>query len=75
MFAEQFEVVRLLPPEKGVFQYRVRSIRDGHERAVFESELVGKPPERRGRSGHRRDARLAETPGLFGELFVILGNV
>ncbi|HEV2549586.1 MAG TPA: hypothetical protein VGU20_19880 [Stellaceae bacterium] len=40
VFAEQFEVVRLLPPEKGVFQYRIKSTRDGHERVVFENELA-----------------------------------
>ena len=37
---EQFEVVRLLPPEKGVFQYRIRSTRDGHERVALEGELT-----------------------------------
>lgn len=40
VFAERFEVVRLLPAEKGVFQYRIRSTRDGHERVVIESELT-----------------------------------
>jgi hypothetical protein len=40
VFAEQFEVVKLLPSEMGVFQYRVRSARDGHERVVLESELT-----------------------------------
>ena len=40
VFAEQFEVVRLLPPEKGVFQYRIRSTMDGLERVVLESELA-----------------------------------
>ena len=39
VFAEQFEVVRLLPFAVGGFQYRIRSTRDGHERVVFESEL------------------------------------
>jgi hypothetical protein len=39
VFAEQFEVVRLLPPANGDFQYRIRSTRDGHERIVVESEL------------------------------------
>jgi hypothetical protein len=39
VFAEQFEVVRLLPPANADFQYRVKSTRDGHERVVFESEL------------------------------------
>jgi hypothetical protein len=39
VFAEQFEVVRLLPPANADFQYRVKSTRDGHERVVVESEL------------------------------------
>ena len=39
VLAEQFEVVRLLPPANGDFQYRIRSTRDGHERVVVESEL------------------------------------
>jgi hypothetical protein len=38
VFAERFEVVRLLPHESN-FQYRIKSTRDGHERVVFESEL------------------------------------
>ena len=33
VFAEQFEVVRLLPPANADFQYRVKSTRDGHERS------------------------------------------
>lgn len=40
VFAEQFEVVRLLPQENSDFQYRIKSTRDGHERVVFESELA-----------------------------------
>ena len=39
VFAEQFEVVRLLPSADGDFQYRISSTRDGHERVAFESEL------------------------------------
>ena len=39
VFAEQFEVVRLLPHENGNFHCRIKSTRDGHERVVFESEL------------------------------------
>ena len=42
LWAEPFEVVRLLPHDNGDFQYRIKSTRDGHERVVFESELVGK---------------------------------
>ena len=36
---ETFKVVRLLPEEGGVFQYRVKSTADGHERVVLETEL------------------------------------
>ena len=39
VWAESFEIVRLLPHQDGEPQYRVRSTRDGHERVVFESEL------------------------------------
>jgi hypothetical protein len=39
VWAEPFEVVRLLPHEKGHFQYRIKSTRDGHERVAVESEL------------------------------------
>jgi hypothetical protein len=39
VFAEQFEIMRLLPFAGGDFQYRIRSTRDGHERVVFESDL------------------------------------
>ena len=34
-----FQIVRLLPNERGGNQYRIRSIADGHERVVVESEL------------------------------------
>lgn len=34
-----FEVVRLLPTERGNNQYRIRSVADGHERVVMESEI------------------------------------
>jgi hypothetical protein len=40
VWAEAFEVARLLPRENSDFQYRVKSTRDGHERVVFESELA-----------------------------------
>ncbi len=30
-----FTVVRPLPEERGVWQYRIKSITDGHERVVF----------------------------------------
>jgi hypothetical protein len=35
----RFEVVRLLPQEHGVNQYRLKSILDGHERVAAEGEL------------------------------------
>jgi hypothetical protein len=40
VWAEPFEVVRLLPRENGAFQYRIESTRDSHERVVFEGELA-----------------------------------
>jgi len=40
VFAEPFEVVRLLPPANGDFEYRIKSTRDGHERVALESELL-----------------------------------
>ena len=41
VWAERFEVVRLLPPANADFQYLVKSTRDGHERVVLEGELTG----------------------------------
>jgi hypothetical protein len=35
-----FTVVRLLPEERGIHQYRIKSTMDGHERVVMESELM-----------------------------------
>jgi hypothetical protein len=35
----RFEIVRLLPSERGMYQYRIRSLEDGHERVALESEL------------------------------------
>ncbi len=40
---ETFEVVRVLPEEHGVFQYRIKSTADGHERVVLETELAYRP--------------------------------
>lgn len=37
---DTFEIVRLLPAERGNPQYRIRSLRDGHERMVTESDLA-----------------------------------
>jgi hypothetical protein len=34
-----FEVVRILPAERGNNQYRIRSVTDGHERVVIEGEI------------------------------------
>lgn len=34
-----FQIVRLLPAEQGINHYRIKSISDGHERVVTESEL------------------------------------
>jgi len=35
-----FRIVRRLPSDNGVAQYRVQSVTDGHERVVSESELA-----------------------------------
>ena len=35
-----FKVVRVMPSERGVRQYRVKSVTDGHERMVTEAELA-----------------------------------
>jgi hypothetical protein len=35
----RFEVVRLMPEEHGTNQYRIKSVADGHERVVQETEL------------------------------------
>jgi hypothetical protein len=35
----KFEIVRVLPAERGINQYRLKSILDGHERVALESEL------------------------------------
>lgn len=35
-----FTIVRVMPSERGVQQYRVKSAMDGHERMVLENELV-----------------------------------
>ena len=37
---ETFEVVRVLPEEHGVYQYRIKSTAVGHERVVLENELT-----------------------------------
>lgn len=35
----QFEIIRALPIEHGILQYRVKSLIDGHQRVVMESDL------------------------------------
>lgn len=35
----QFEIVRAMPIEHGILQYRIKSLKDGHQRVVMESEL------------------------------------
>ena len=35
-----FKVILVLPEERGVWQYRVKSVADGHERVVLESDLT-----------------------------------
>jgi len=35
-----FQVVRLMPSERGVNQYRLKSVADGHERMAMENELA-----------------------------------
>jgi hypothetical protein len=35
-----FKIVRLLPEEASVFQYRIKSKSDGHERIVREDQLT-----------------------------------
>jgi hypothetical protein len=36
----RFEIVRMLPIERGIVQYRIKSLADGHERVVGEGELA-----------------------------------
>jgi hypothetical protein len=35
----QFEIIRTLPIEHGIAQYRIKSLKDGHQRVVTESDL------------------------------------
>jgi hypothetical protein len=35
----QFEIVRTLPIEHGILQYRIKSLKDGHQRVAMESDL------------------------------------
>ncbi len=34
-----FKIVRVMPSEHGIRQYRIKSVMDGHERMVMESDL------------------------------------
>jgi hypothetical protein len=36
----RFRILRLLPTENGVNQYRLKAVVDGHERVAMESELT-----------------------------------
>jgi hypothetical protein len=38
--AGRFEIVRTLPTEHGILQYRIKSLLDGHERVVTEGEIA-----------------------------------
>jgi hypothetical protein len=35
-----FAIVSALPEERGLFQYRIKSLTDGHERVAMETELL-----------------------------------
>jgi hypothetical protein len=35
----RFEIVRALPIEHGIAQYRIKSLKDGHQRVAMESDL------------------------------------
>jgi len=35
-----FKIVRVMPSERGIQQYRIKSVMDGHERMVMESDLA-----------------------------------
>jgi hypothetical protein len=42
--AGRYEIVRHMPPAgSGENQYRIKSLRDGHERVVKESDLTASP--------------------------------
>jgi len=36
----RFEIVRALPIEHGIAQYRIKSLKDGHQRVAMESDLA-----------------------------------
>jgi hypothetical protein len=35
----KFEIVRVMPSERGMNQYRLKALLDGHERVALENEL------------------------------------
>jgi hypothetical protein len=35
-----FKIVRVMPSERGIQQYRIKSVTDGHERVATESDLA-----------------------------------
>jgi hypothetical protein len=35
-----FKIVRVMPSERGIRQYRIKSVTDGHERVAMESDLT-----------------------------------
>jgi hypothetical protein len=35
-----FKIVRVMPSERGILQYRIKSVMDGHERVVMEGDLA-----------------------------------
>ena len=35
-----FKIVRVMPSERGIQQYRIKSVMDGHERMVMEGDLA-----------------------------------
>jgi len=35
-----FKIVRVMPSERGILQYRIKSAMDGHERVVMEGDLA-----------------------------------
>jgi hypothetical protein len=36
----RFTIVRVMPSERGIQQYRIKSVIDGHERMVMEGDLT-----------------------------------
>ena len=35
-----FKIVRVMPSERGIRQYRIKSVMDGHERVAMEGDLT-----------------------------------